>query len=141
MELKSQVFLVSCVAKKKTAPIAAKDLYLSAWFRLARQYVEKSDSKWFILSAKYGLVNPNDIIEPYNETLNRKSASDRLAWAQRVQSQMTGQLPDADEIVVLAGARYREYLEPYLRLRFSSVKIPMVGLRIGEQMNWLKNNG
>ncbi len=47
-------------------------------------------------------------------------------------------LPDADEVVIFAGQRYREYLEGYLRLRFNSVTVPMEGLRIGQQLNWLK---
>ena len=136
---KSQIYLVSCVAKKKSKPVAAKDLYESTWFRLARRYVERSGAPWFILSAKYGLVMPDAVISPYDETLNRMGVADRIAWAQKVQSQMDEQLPDADEIIVLAGARYREHLEPYLRRRFPAVGIPMEGLRIGEQLSWLKN--
>ncbi len=139
MAVKSQIYLVSCVAKKKTQPIAAKDLYESTWFQLARRHVERSVAPWFILSAKYGLVRSDAVISPYDETLNRMGVADRLAWAQRVQSQMDGHLPDADEVIILAGARYREHLESYLRRRFPSVRIPMRGLRIGEQLSWLKN--
>jgi len=123
MAIKSQIYLVSCVARKKSKPVAARDLYESTWFRLARRYVERSGAPWFILSAKYGSVMPDAVISPYDVTLNRMGVADRLAWAQKVQSQMNEQLPDADEIVVLAGARYREHLEPYLRRRFPAVRV------------------
>jgi len=36
--------------------------------------------KIFILSAKYGLVPEDMIIEPYNETLKDKSTQERRAW-------------------------------------------------------------
>ncbi len=134
---KSRIYLVSCVAQKGPNPAAAQNLYESTWFRLARRYVERSGAPWFILSAKYGLVTPDTVICPYDTTLNRMGAPDRLAWAGNVQSQMDEHLPDADKIIVLAGARYREHLETYLRHRFPAVEIPMEGLRIGEQLNWL----
>ncbi|WP_338000323.1 DUF6884 domain-containing protein [Burkholderia gladioli] len=40
--------------------------------------------------------------------------------------------------VVLAGTRYREFLMGYLSGRFT-VEIPMNGLAIGKQLQWLTN--
>ena len=37
----------------------------------------------------------------------------------------------------MAGNRYRENLMPYLREPFSKVTVPMEGLTIGRQLNWL----
>ena len=137
MANKNRIHLVSCVAKKQTGTVAAKDLYISPWFRLARRYVERSGGPWFILSAKYELLEPDRPIPPYDETLIK--AADRRAWAQRVKSQMDSRLPEANEVEILAGVRYRQYLEAYLSNRFPSVRVPMRGLRIGEQLSWLKN--
>lgn len=135
----NRIYLVSCVAMKQAGTVAAKDLYISPWFRLARRYVESSGDPWFILSAKYGLLEPDRPISPYDETLNRMKAADRLAWAQHVVSQMDERLPEANEVAILAGIRYRQYLEAYLSDRFSSVSVPMQGLGIGKQLSWLKN--
>ncbi len=52
------VYLVSCVGKKRTSPAPAKDLYVSEWFLRVRRCVEATSCRWFILSAKYGLVPP-----------------------------------------------------------------------------------
>lgn len=93
---------------------------------------------WYILSAKYGLVHPDTEIAPYDETLNRMGVAQRREWAARVETQMDEMLPDADEVVIFAGKKYREFLENYLRLRFNSVTVPMEGLRIGQQLSWLK---
>ena len=134
-----KIYLVSCVAGKMSSPTEAGRLYTSPWFLMARGLVKKTDQPWFILSAKYGLVSPDTVIPPYEQTLNNMGVVDRRAWANRVQKQMDEMLPDADEVVVLAGVRYRENLMTYLRCRFPRVSIPMEGLQIGRQLSWMKN--
>ena len=94
---------------------------------------------WFILSAKHGLVHPDAEIAPYDETLNNMPVAARRGWAKRVNSQLAETLPNVDEVVIFAGRRYREFIERQLRARFTSVEVPMEGLRIGEQLRWLKN--
>jgi hypothetical protein len=132
----SVVYLVSCVAGKRSSPTLAKDLYVSEWFRRAREYVEAMGGPWFILSAKYGLVSPDELLEPYEETLNTMSKGERRAWADRVQRQMDQRPTRTDRIVVLAGKHYREFLMDYLRRRAAIVDVPLEGLRIGEQLHW-----
>lgn len=131
------VSLVSCVGKKRASPAPAKDLYISEWFLRARRYVEAEGGPWFILSAKYGLVTPDQTLAPYEQTLNDMGVEDRREWALGVQTQMDHQLPDTERIVILAGQRYREFLIEYLLQRAASVEVPLEGLRIGEQLNWL----
>ena len=36
------------------------------WFYKARTYVERTGRPWFVLSAKYGLVHPDEVIAPYD---------------------------------------------------------------------------
>lgn len=133
-----RLFLVSCVSKKQASASPAKSLYQSLLFNLARAWVEREEAPWYILSAKYGLVHPDTEIAPYDETLNRMGVAQRREWAARVETQMDDMLPEADKVVIFAGQRYREYLEGYLRRRFNSVTVPMEGLRIGQQLSWLK---
>ena len=135
-----RIYLVSCVSQKTPYPAPAQDLYTSTWFQKARAYVLKSGSPWFILSAEHGLVHPYDVLTPYERTLKNMSAAERCAWAERVQSQMKQSLPDADEVVILAGTHYREHLEDWLHRRFARVQVPMRGLQIGKQLQWLTEN-
>jgi hypothetical protein len=58
------LYLVSCVSKKRCTPAPAREFYTSDWFLKARDYVERDGSPWFILSAKYGLVSPSQILRP-----------------------------------------------------------------------------
>src|SRR6266508_6085183 len=63
-----KLYLVSCVSEKRSAPSAARDLYVSSLFRKARAFVEAQHAPWFILSAEHGLVHPDTVIAPYDRT-------------------------------------------------------------------------
>ena len=134
-----KIYLVSCVARKMPYPTKAGNLYTSPWFIKAHGLVEKTGQPWFILSAKHGLVSPETVIPLYEQTLNTMGVAERRAWAVMVREQMDEILPEADEVVILAGVKYRENLMPYLQARFPKVSVPMEGLQIGRQLSWMKN--
>lgn len=134
------IALVACVSKKNKSPMSARDLYISDWFLKASAYADRISDQWFILSAKYGLLDPDDVIDPYDETLNKMPVKARRDWAVRVQDELIPQLNYGDQLVILAGMKYREFLVDPLGARGFQVEIPMEGLRIGEQLSWLSNN-
>src|SRR5260370_40393815 len=119
------MFLVSCVSAKRSKPLPARELYCSDWFVKARAYVETQGKDWFILSAKHGLVEPHDVIDPYNETLNEMSSGERRAWAERVAVKLRPKCRDGTEVIVLAGQAYREHLLPILQGWGCRVRVPM----------------
>jgi cytoplasmic iron level regulating protein YaaA (DUF328/UPF0246 family) len=135
-----KIALVACVSKKATMSRPARDLYTSAWFRKASSYAQQIADHWFILSAKHGLVPPNQVIAPYDETLNRMPAAQRRAWAKRVLQDLRHEVHAGDDIIILAGQRYREHLIDPLEAMGCKVHIPMCGLRIGEQLRWLNEH-
>lgn len=129
--------LVSCVKTKLDRPAPARELYRSDWFRKARAVVERHGWPWRILSARYGLVHPDETIAPYEKTLNDMPASERRAWAARGVEALDPLLGDGSHVVFFAGMAYREHLEPHLRGRAITVHVPMAGLKQGEQLSWL----
>ena len=131
------LYLVSCVKTKLRKRAQAKDLYTSDWFRKARAYVE-GRGRWRILSAEYGLVDPEMVIEPYEKTLTTMPVAGRRAWAAKVLANIKMSLEGADTIVLLAGQSYREFLDPALRDLGLTVRVPMAGLSQGRQLSWLK---
>ncbi len=131
------IYLVSCVKTKRSAPALARDLYTSDWFNKARAYVTKMGQPWFVLSANYGLAHPDQVIAPYDLTLNTMSVANRCQWASRVLTQLKPHLNGIGSVGLLASQPYREFLEPSLRSRGLVVSVPMEGLRIGEQKSWL----
>lgn len=100
----------------------------------ARSYVEATGWPWYILSAEYGLLDPDTVVRPYEKTLNTMPVAERKTWAERVLQSLGPKLEGIDRVVILAGQRYRDFLVPALRARDIQVDVPMEGLRIGEQL-------
>ena len=95
----TELYLVSCVKTKGPGPAPAKDLYKSAWFRKARAYVEKKARPWRILSAQYGLVHPERVIGPYEQTLKTMPVADRRAWAATVLAELEASLAGVGTVI------------------------------------------
>ena len=120
--------------RQEAAP--AQDLYVSLLFRGRRSYVEATCDRWFILSAKHGLVSPGAVLNPYEDNLNERSAAAKRGWAASVFAQLTAvlELPDTT-FEVHAGSSYRNFgLVEELRRRGAVVEIPAEHLNQGEQL-------
>lgn len=129
--------LVACVKDKHECPMEARELYCSALFKDTRAYAEKYCERWFILSAKYGLVAPDRVIAPYDETLNRMRVAQRREWAEAVWRDLQRILSPGDRVVILAGVKYREFLVDRIARHGCIPDVPMEGLTIGWQLHWL----
>ena len=132
-----RIVLLSCVSKKLDTKSRARDLYISPLFRYALKYAESLDTdKIFILSAKYGLVDLDMEIEPYELTLNGMKSIEKKVWADDVLKQLASESDlDNDEFVFLAGENYRKYMVPHIK----NYNVPMQGLGIGKQLKFLKD--
>ncbi len=135
----AHIGLISCVSKKGESAAPAKELYDSALFTKSREFVEQHCDDWYILSAKYGLVSPSEVIEPYEETLNTKSSRERDEWAEKVWNVLHQRLRQDDRVTILAGERYRERLLPLITAHGCHIDVPMQGLGIGRQLQWLSH--
>lgn len=133
----NKIVLISCGNKKLSHKAKAKELYISPLFKFSWRYAEKLTSqRIYILSAKYGLLSPDAEIEPYNLTLNSMSSLEVEEWANRVLNSLKQEANLVqDEFIILAGERYRKYLIPSIK----HYEIPMQGLPIGKQEQFLKN--
>lgn len=137
----TRVFLVACSAGKvKANSLPARDLYNSQLFTLARRYAERSNDSWFILSAKFGLLDPAQLVEPYDESLNDKSTSERADWGSAVEAQLSERLHSSVELVMLAGRAYRDPLQYRLEAKGHIVTVPMMGMAIGKQLQFLSRS-
>lgn len=119
--------IIACGSKKKTELSEAQDLYIGSLFNLAKAWAKQSpDGKWAILSAKLGLVYPNEYIYPYDYTFKKAPSG----WGERVLKRMP--LDNNYEIAVP-----KRYLEPLLGKR-EIVNVLSGCSGIGYQMQRLK---
>jgi hypothetical protein len=130
------IVLISCASKKLPFRMKAKDLYTSPLFKLSLRYARSSESDAiFVLSAKHGLVDLEQELEPYDLTLNEMPAEKVKEWAGSVLDQLRSVADlESDRVVFLAGEKYRKHLLPYV----SHLEVPMRGLSIGKQIKFLK---
>lgn len=110
----AKIILISCVASKQKTHCKAKDMYISPLFKKSWKYANQLNSdKIFIISAKHHLLDPEEKIAPYNETLYDFTSIQRKEWAKTVlkalESKVEGSLNE-HEFIILAGKKYYEYL-------------------------------
>jgi len=109
----NRIVIISCGKSKNNGPDCfAKDAYNGQSFLLKRKYAELSGYPWLILSAKYGLLKPEQKIDPnYDQTISTKSDIQQLA------QKLVKQIPDyleysiADEVIFLGPRSYVDALE------------------------------
>ena len=122
---------MACCGPKLKGTHSAGDIYQSDLFLKSRAWAEREGNAWGILSAKYGVLAPDQPIEDYDVTLNEMPAEKRREWCDMVREQLTPW--KSERIVLLAGNRYCEWItDEWMTER------PMEGLGIGQQLAWLK---
>ena len=78
----------------------------------------------YILSAKHGLLNLDDVIDPYDTELPRKDCEQKTLWKTKVLKQLK-QFDSNEDIIFLGAKHYYEPINEY----FTSSKIaPLLGL-------------
>lgn len=132
----AKIVLISCVSKKLHHKAKAKDIYISPLFKMNLKFAKSfNPDKIFILSAKHGLIDLDKEIEPYDKTLNLMRSTERKEWANNVLKDLKKFADlNKDEFIFLAGENYRKYLIPHIK----NYKIPLKGLSIGRQLQYLK---
>lgn len=133
-----KIILISCASRKLPTRSKAKDLYISTLFDLNLRFAySMNPDAVYILSAKHGLLNLETEIDPYNLTLNNMTQREIKEWALKVIIQLDAVADlSNDHFIFLAGDKYRKYLVPSLR----SYEVPLEGLPIGKQLQFLKRN-
>ena len=128
---------MSCAKAKRAHPAPAQDLYVSPLFQKSAALARRTCGRWYILSAKHGLLAPDTLIEPYDVTLEDYSRKERREWASRVHRQlMDARLAGAgSHLLWLAG---RAYLADRVRLLPDCEHLdPLQGLGLGRRLSWL----
>ena len=132
----SEVVLISCVKKKLDHAAPAKDLYTSPLFKLSWEYAKtRNPDKIFILSAKNHLLNPEKVVEPYDQTLKSMSSQGRKEWSAEVLKELRNNTDTKnDKFVLLAGRTYLKYIEDEIVHK----EEPLKGLSFGRRISRLK---
>ena len=104
----ASVILVAGGKAKLSEPAAARDLYVSPLFARRRARAEASGVPWFIVSGRWGLLDPGDILAPYTFSLAQQPVNYQRAWARFVPEQLhlVSPVGRGDVVEIYAGAAY-----------------------------------
>ena len=127
------IALLSCSKSKATEECLAYKMYQGTLFSKAYSYCLSKKYIIYILSAKYKLLNPMDIIKPYNLTLNNMRIKEKQKWSDEVIFQLKQKKIYNKEIIVFAGSNY------YKLLNLPNAKYPIAKLSQGRQLQWFNN--
>ena len=130
------VALISCASQKLGRKSKAKNLYISDLFKKKMAYAHTLlPDAIYILSARYGLLKLDDEIEPYDLTLDTMTVTEKRNWASEVIVRLRKvEAIESTNFIFLAGDNYRQYLVE----RLPHHEVPMEGLAIGKQLQYLK---
>jgi hypothetical protein len=131
MSATTRVGLVACSKSKANSPAPACTLYTSPLFRKAAAYCHRRYDRWFILSARHGLVAPDEVLHPCDETLVGRPRAVREAWAGCVVAQLERRGLRRARFWLHAGRAYADVLAGRL-----DCELPLAGLGIGERLAW-----
>lgn len=111
------VVFLACVSKKGSRPAEASDLYRSTLFKKSSVYAQiLNPDHILILSGRHGVIDLDEEVTPYGETLIHTCVAKLRAWSESVLEQLQSCFDlDADWFTFLVGLQYRRYLLPNIR--------------------------
>ncbi|MEJ7541073.1 DUF6884 domain-containing protein [Staphylococcus intermedius] len=132
------IVFISCVKSKVNQQTTAENLYKSDLFHKQLKYAKQittKDDHIYILSAKYGVLELNDIVSPYELTLNNMNKLKRKQWAYKCVKQLQEKEIDfKDKTIFLTGKPYSQYLSQL----FPNKEFPLNDLSFGMRLKQLK---
>ena len=129
--------LIGCLSRKAPGPCPARLFYIGTLFKASVAWAESCRLPWCVVSTKYGILMPDALVEPYNETFSnyaRGAPSYRTPdamWKALVMRQL---MPYRGwRLLSILGGEYERALPDSLWKPFKS-------LRLGPRVNWLRTN-
>src|SRR5262245_48916761 len=116
MNRETTLVIVPCGAQKiwNTNPhlgaFIAKDAYTSQLFRSYRGYAQVFGTEWRILSAKYGIIHPDQLIENYDCKFDASYLNPQNWWRLEGMALQARALPSCDRLILLGGSLYRDIM-------------------------------
>jgi cytoplasmic iron level regulating protein YaaA (DUF328/UPF0246 family) len=138
---KKYLLILSCSKTKKNIDRApAIELYDGMYYRVLRKNFNLKDNKnldILILSAKYGLIDSNEIIDYYDQVMTSKRAEE-LKDGVKLKLKEVLNNNNYDEIFITMGKTYKEAFDGECRELLQKYNTHWIEGMIGERLQQLK---
>src|SRR5450830_1754390 len=133
----ADVVLVGSVRSQQAEAAQARELFASALFALRRRYAEASGRPWFVLSSRWGLVAPDEVIAPSDVSLGDVPPAYRHGWAEFVVGQLAGYVTLAGAVVEIhAGDHHVDALRAAVERAGATLVDPVDAHSLAETLAW-----
>jgi hypothetical protein len=125
----ASVILIGGGRTQLSEPAAARDLYASPLFARRRARAEASGVPWFVVSGRWGLLDPGDFLAPYSFSFGGQSVNYRRAWGRFVAEQLcvVSSVGRGDVVEIWAAAGYAAALTAPIQYLGAQVRRADVG--------------
>ena len=123
-----RLLLIGSSGATTADPAPAALLFASPGFARARDTAVRSGLPWFVLSAKHGLLDPADVVGPYDLQIGDRSAGYRTAWGEWVVGQLAERVRlDGVTVEVHGGVDFAQPLRQPLAVRGAALELALPG--------------
>jgi len=129
--------VIPCGAKKADGPRRAGQFYLGSYHKQCLAWARSNfeEHEIAILSARYGFVGLDRLLQPYEATFGRVLTNEQAALLRRTS------LPVSRTALVVGGKRYFEAAQSVLpRVQWLTPQMGLSKAGLGYQIQWLKNH-
>jgi hypothetical protein len=122
------VVLIGSSGGHAAGPMPVARLFESPHFAAARDEAIRSGHPWFVLSAKHGLLDPDDVVGPFDVQIGDRASGYRATWGEWVVAQLADRVRLQDAVVeVHGGVDFAQPLRSPLARRGATLEIPLPG--------------
>ena len=131
------VAVIPCTNQKTKIGGKARDVWAGAHFQLTLAHAERYYDKVLVLSYKYGLIDPDFIIEPYDINIKDSTTREKLEWWWSLRPQIEALGEESPNLVALYTGNFERdrIISEFIKNGMNDLIIPWKGLGIGERMS------
>jgi hypothetical protein len=123
-----RLVLVGSSGATADEPVPAARLFTSPGFARARDAAVRAGLPWFVLSARHGLLEAEDVVGPSDAQIGDQSSGYRTAWGEWVVAQLAERVRlDGVVVEVHGGVDFAQPLRGPLARRGAALEIPLPG--------------
>jgi hypothetical protein len=134
--VKETVAIIPCTNQKTTTPGKARDVWVGAHFQLILAHAEMFYDKVLVMSYKYGFIDPDFEIEPYDIDIRTAKAADRLKWWFAVKKDIENLSKEEPQLVALytGDTERARIIREFYKNGVKQIIVPFEGLSVGKRM-------
>jgi hypothetical protein len=127
--------IIPCTNQKSEEAGPAREVWVGVHFQLTLMYAEEFFDETRIMSFKYGMIRPDDVIEPYDMNIHYEPLAVRVRWKRLVMGHCVQLVEEYKPNVVglFVGKADQDWLKKTFTGRGARVIVPWAGLGTGQR--------